>query len=81
MYNVDDLAKYLAKIIQESQQNKEATKKNYVQYGVVRGGSKVEIAGRQYPAIFDAIDDTFIEGQGCKVMFIENSSKVLVIGR
>lgn len=81
MYNVDDLAKYISKIIQENQKNREDIKKNYVHYAVVRSSSTVEIAGEIYSAIFDTVDDLFLPGQGCKVMFIENSNKVLVIGR
>lgn len=79
-YNADDLARYLGEIIKDNKQMKQDLNKNYIQSGVVRSQTSVEIAGVIYPAIF-AIDDIFNTGDGVKCMFFKGNSKVMVVGR
>jgi hypothetical protein len=80
-YTVDDLARYLAGIVTKQKRQDAEAKKDKVQWGVVREGNTVEVAGTIYPAIFDCVDDIFQPGDGVKIAYMQDSDKVLVIGR
>jgi hypothetical protein len=80
-YNANDLAKFIAKVINENNKLQQEIDKNYIQFGVVREGGTVEVAGTVYPASFDCVDDHFSVGQGVKVAFLKNTDRVVVIGR
>jgi hypothetical protein len=82
MHTVEDLARYLAGIVNKQKNLEAEQKRDKYHKGVVRAGNTVELNdGTIYPAKTDGVDDNFRPGEGVSVIFSNDGREVLVVGR